>query len=73
MGLEGPGPTWTHVLLDVVSGGLVLTGLSFIAADWFSGATSWLSGALILLGVVCWGVDILVSIRATRRRQDPSG
>lgn len=74
-GLEGTGRSWARVLLDVVSGTLVLSGIALVASNAALGHSTaiWIGSGVILLGVVCWGASIFLSVRAARREpQNPS-
>jgi len=68
-GLEGTGRSWTQVLLDVLSGTLVLTGIAVIVGNARSGNPTavWIGIGLILIGAVCWGANISLAVRATKR------
>ncbi|WP_146244198.1 hypothetical protein [Curtobacterium sp. MCBD17_032] len=74
-GFEGTGRSWARVLLDLVSGTLVLSGGAVIASSAALGHSTaiWIGSGVILLGVVCWVASIFLSVRAARREpQDPS-
>ena len=68
-GLEGTGRSWTQVLLDVVSGTLVLTGIAVIVGSAPSGdvIAVWIGSGMILIAAGCWGANILLAVRAARR------
>lgn len=68
-GLEGTGRSWTQVLLDVLSGTFVLTGIAVIVGNASSGDSTaiWIGVGLILMGAVCWGATILLAVRAAKR------
>ncbi|WP_141399730.1 hypothetical protein [Curtobacterium sp. 314Chir4.1] len=68
-GLEGTGRSWTQVLLDLLSGTLVLTGIAVIVGSASSGdaIAIWVGVGLILIGAVCWGANISLAVRAAKR------
>ena len=74
-GLEGTGRSWTRVLLDVVSGTVVLTGIAVIAGNAPSGDSIevWIGSGLIVIGALCWAVGIWLAVRAAKRKtREPS-